>query len=127
MFIYFIAIERDAKNIQLKLFVEKEGSFELYDDGEALNLVEMEKESILLKSKLMDNNILFISRLDIRNICEYSIRTRSRLGLFSEHLDNNRKITKMEADRVYRNVFIIKDLFKSVTIKSKEMRKMSLI
>lgn len=46
-------MERDAKNIRLKLSVEKEGSFEFYDDGEAFNLVEMEKESILLKSKLI--------------------------------------------------------------------------
>lgn len=59
--------------------------------------------------------------LDIRNICEYSIRTRSRLGLFSELLDNNNIVTKVEADRVYRNVFIISDLFKSV--KYKEFKK----
>jgi hypothetical protein len=45
-----IAIERDAKNIQLKLCVEN-GSFELLDDGDSLNLIEMAKESILLKCK----------------------------------------------------------------------------
>lgn len=45
-----IAIERDAKNIQLKLCVEM-GSFELLDDGDSLNLIEMAKESILLKCK----------------------------------------------------------------------------
>lgn len=56
--------------------------------------------------------------VDIKNICEYSIRTRSRLGLFSEHLDNNNIVTKVEADRVYRNVFIIRDLFKSVKYKN---------
>jgi hypothetical protein len=45
-----IAIERDAKNIQLNLCVEN-GSFELLDDGDSLNLIEMAKESILLKCK----------------------------------------------------------------------------
>lgn len=50
----------------------------------------------------------------MKNICDYSIRTRSRLGLFSEHLDNNNTVTKVEADRVYRNVFVTSNIFKSV-------------
>lgn len=51
IFIFIIVIERDCKNIQLKLWVEK-GSFELYDDGDSINLNEMARESILLKSKI---------------------------------------------------------------------------
>lgn len=46
-------MERDSRNIHLKLCVEK-GAFEIYDDGDALNLSEMEKESILLKSKIIN-------------------------------------------------------------------------
>ena len=44
-----LAIERDSKNIYLRIELEN-GSFELADDGEGLNLQELSNESILLKS-----------------------------------------------------------------------------
>ena len=117
-----VAFERNSKNLKLKLGVER-GSIEIEDDGESLNLLEMKNNSILLKSKaefmfVWKDNLLWF--WDLRNICDYKIRTRTKLGLNSEQLENDGKIVKTEADRLYRNVFIIENIYKKVHARKKQ-------
>ena len=97
-------MERNAKNISVKASVCK-GCLEVSDDGESFNLMEMLKESI------------FVRR--IKDICHYEIRTRTILGLYSERLCNDGLIQKVGADRIYRNIFMIKDFYNNQSLKSK--------
>ena len=97
-------MERESKNISIKLSVCK-GSLEVYDDGEMLDLCELSKKSVLIKS--------------LKDICTYEIRTRKKLGLFSEQLCTDGSIRKIEPDRIFRNVFIIRDFYNNQSLKSK--------
>lgn len=91
-------------NTCIKVSVCK-GCLEVSDDGESLNLLELLHDSVMIKS--------------LKEVCKFEIRTRTKIGLYSEQLCNDGLIKKVQADRVYRNVFIVKDFYKSQSLKSK--------
>lgn len=49
---YLLAFERSSKNIYLKLSVRL-GSFEILDDGESIDLKELNENSALVKRNLL--------------------------------------------------------------------------
>lgn len=50
---YFLALERSSKNIWLKLSAGS-GSFELYDDGDSVDLKELKENSLLINRSSID-------------------------------------------------------------------------
>lgn len=74
------------------------GSFELSDDGDSLNLIQLREESVVIKG--------------LKEVGQIEIRTRTKLGLFSEKLCQNGSICRIEPDRQYKNVFLAEGIFK---------------
>lgn len=98
-----VALGRNSMNISGKVSITK-GCLEVSDDGESLNLMGLSQDSIVIKS--------------LQSICcPYEIRTRTKIGLYSEQLCNDGHIRKVQADRIYRNVFIVKDFYKNQSLK----------